>query len=66
MLSDKQLELLKNCKTKEELIKVIKENKIELSEAELNIVNGGGLGSGDNQIEGGWKDVIKTIVTNCE
>jgi len=51
-LNKEVLEELKKCKSEKEFLEVTKKNCIELSEEDLNAVNGGG-----------FLDVVKKIVT---
>lgn len=50
---EKVLQEIQNCKSKEELMKVFEDNKIELNEEDLKKVNGGE-----------WIDIVKKIANS--
>ncbi len=43
-LSEEQKEALKNCKTPEEIMELVAEEGLELNEAQMEAVSGGGCG----------------------
>jgi len=47
------IELIKKCKTKEEIQEVLKKNNVQISESDLEKINGGGTA-----------DIIKNIFNN--
>ena len=48
-LTKEQIEKIKTCKSKEELLKLAKEEGVELSDEQLTAVSGGGCSGGSGK-----------------
>ena len=47
-LTEEQKQALKNCKTKEDLMALIDKEGFDLSDAQMEAINGGGCGKNEN------------------